>query len=80
MIDFPSHFGYHGNMKRNATPPIDVKKYGGKQVGILNGKIVAAGKDAQEVLGKVRKKFPATSWRDVLLVSVPKGITVVYRI
>ena len=67
-------------MKRSSTPTIDVKKYGGKQVGILNGKIVAAGKDGHEVLSKIRKKFPAVSWREVLLVSVPKGITVVYRV
>ncbi len=67
-------------MKKNSIPTIDVKKYGGKQVGIMNGKIVAAGKDAPDVLGKIRKKYPAVSWREVLLVSVPKGITVVYRI
>ena len=65
-------------MKRNSTPIIDVKKYGGKQVGILNGKVVAAGKDAQDVLSKVRKKFSSTSWRDVLIFSVPKSIWVIY--
>lgn len=61
-------------MKQNPTPIIDVKKYGGKQVGILNGKIIAAGKDAREVLSKVKKKFPSVSWREVLLVTVPRGL------
>ncbi|MDP2669322.1 MAG: DUF5678 domain-containing protein [bacterium] len=62
------------------TPIINIKKYGGKQVAIVNGKIIASGSDTKTVLGQARKKLPRATWRDILLVSVPKGLTVVYLI
>ena len=65
---------------KSTTPIINVKKYGGKQVAIVRGKIVASGTDTTEVLEKARRKFPHATWRDILLVSVPKGLTVVYRL
>ena len=65
-------------MKQFTAPIIDVKKYGGKQVAIVKGKIVASGTDTQELLKIVKKKMPHLTWRDILLVSVPRGITVVY--
>ncbi|MBI2122102.1 MAG: hypothetical protein HYT98_03190 [Candidatus Sungbacteria bacterium] len=58
-------------MKRFTTPIIDVKKYGGKQVAIVKGKIVASGITTREVLENARKKLPHATWRDILLVSVP---------
>jgi len=64
-------------MKRFNTPIIDVKKYGGKQVAIVKGKIVASGDNAREVLVKARKKLPTATWRDILLVTVPKSLYVV---
>lgn len=67
-------------MKRFSTPIIDVKKYGGKQVAIVKGKIVASGSTTMEVLGRAKKQVPRATWRDILLVSVPRGLTVVYRI
>lgn len=67
-------------MKKLATPIIDVKKYGGKQVAIVKGKIVAAGADTRETLEQVKRRLPHAAWRDILLVSVPKGLTVVYRL
>lgn len=67
-------------MKRFVTPIIDVKKYGGKQVAIVNGKIVASGRNTQEVLEKARRRAPKATWRDILLVSVPRGVTVVYHL
>lgn len=67
-------------MKRFSTPIIDVKKYGGKQVAIVKGKIVASGIDTEDVLEQAKRKFPRMTWRDILLVSVPPGLTVVYRV
>lgn len=67
-------------MKKFIAPIIDVKKYGGKQVAIVNGKIVASGDTAKEVLEKAQRKFPKATWRDVLIVAVPEGITVVYHL
>jgi len=67
-------------MEKSKIPIIDIKKYGGKQVAIIKGKIVASGNTAEEVLKKIRKKIPLTKWQDIILVSVPKGLTVVYRL
>ncbi len=47
---------------------------------IVKGKIVAAGENTSEVLKKTKQKFPKASWEDILLVSVPKGLTVIYRL
>lgn len=66
-------------IKKQKTPIIDVKKYGGKQVAIVNGRIIASGEKTKDVLDKAMRVVPGTSWHDVLLVSVPKGVTVVYR-
>lgn len=59
-------------------PVLDVKKYGGRQVAIVDGKIVASGKDTKEVIDLAKKNSPKSTWRDILLVSVPKGLTVVF--
>ena len=67
-------------MAKFTIPVIDIKKYGGRQVAIAKGKIVADGLDTRAVLAKAKKRVPRATWRDILLVSVPKGLTVVYRI
>ncbi len=67
-------------IKKMKIPIIDIKKYGGKQVAIVKGKIVASGVTTQEVLEKAKKKLPFVTWRDILLVSVPEGLTVVYPV
>lgn len=67
-------------MKRAKLPVIDIKKYGGKQVAIVKGKIVASGVTTKEAVEKAKKKYPQANWQDILLVSVPKGLTVVYFI
>ena len=66
-------------MEKPKIPIIDVKKYGGKQVAVINGKIVASGKNTQEVLKRAQSKFPKATWADILLITVPKGLTVVYN-
>lgn len=67
-------------MKTIKIPIIDVKKYGGKQVAIIKGKIVADGIKTKDVLEKARRKVPRAVWQDILLINVPKGLTVVYKI
>jgi hypothetical protein len=39
-------------MKEAKIPIIDIKKYGGKQVAIAKGKIIASGNTTEEVLKK----------------------------
>lgn len=67
-------------MKKPSIPTIDIKKYGGKQVAISKGKIIASGIDTREVLKKAKLRLPHAIWQDILLVSVPKGLTVVYHL
>ncbi len=64
-------------MQKN-LPIIDIKKYGGKQVAIFRGRIIASGFTSAEAIKKAKEKFPQATWRDIILVSVPKGLTVVY--
>jgi len=61
-------------------PALDVQKYGGQQVAIVEGEIVASGTDTEELLKEVQSKMPQATWRDILLVSVPEGLTVVYHL
>jgi hypothetical protein len=67
-------------MRTPKLPIIDIKKYGVKQVAVANGKIVAAGKNSVEAFTKAKERLPEKTWRQILLVSVPRGLTVVYRI
>ena len=61
-------------------PILDVRKYGGKQVAIVGGKVVASGKSTRNVLEKAKQQMPKATWRDILIVGVPRGVTVVWRI
>ncbi|MBI2454285.1 MAG: hypothetical protein HYV54_01805 [Parcubacteria group bacterium] len=67
-------------MNKTKLPIIDIKKYGGKQVAVVKGKIVADGVTTTEVIEKARRKIPKARWAEILLVSVPKSLTVVYLI
>lgn len=57
-------------------PVIDVETYGGKQVAIVNGKIVASGIDTEQVLEAAKKQIPGITWQDIVLVNVPKSLFV----
>jgi Family of unknown function (DUF5678) len=65
-------------MKTSSLPIIDIKKYGGKRVGVVHGKIVAVGTDTQEIIAEATRKFPGITWRDVILISVPESLDIVY--
>lgn len=59
-------------------PTIDVKKYGGKQVAIVDGRIIATGFSLKEVIEKARKKVPARPLNEIKIFSVPKSLSVIY--
>jgi hypothetical protein len=65
-------------MKTSLLPIIDIKKYGGKRVAVVHGKIVAAGTNTQEIITEATSKVPGITWRDVILISVPESLNVVY--
>lgn len=64
--------------KLSKMPIIDIKKYGGKQVAILNGRIVASGKTLPEITGQLKEKFSSKSIGQVHIFSVPKTLAVIY--
>jgi len=63
-------------MKKQASfPVIDVKKYGGKQVAVVGGRIVASGRTLQEVLLRARRKAPSKPLHEIKIFSVPKTLS-----
>ena len=64
-------------MKRN-IPTIDIKKYGGKEIAILNGKVIAAGKSLPEVIRYLKKRKQSQVLREVTFLRVPESLTVIY--
>ncbi|OGZ56475.1 MAG: hypothetical protein A3H64_00980 [Candidatus Ryanbacteria bacterium RIFCSPLOWO2_02_FULL_45_11c] len=61
-------------------PTIDIKKYGGKEIAILNGTVVAVGKSLPDVIQKLKKIKPNQALREVLFLTVPKSLTVIYHV
>lgn len=55
---------------------IDVKKYGGKQVAIVDGVIIATGHTLKEVIKKAQKKAPLRPLHEIRIFSVPKTLSV----
>lgn len=67
------------NMKLK-IPTIDIKKYGGKEIAILNGKVVVAGKSLPDVIKILKKRMPSQPLRDVTFLRVPESLTVIYHV
>lgn len=59
------------------TPIIDIKKYGGKQVAIVNGKIIASGRTLEEVIKYARKREPLKPLNEIRIFSVPKTLLII---
>jgi len=67
-------------MKRYTAPIIDIKKYGGKQVALFRGRVIASGKDSKEVLERALRRLPKKNRNEVWLFTVPTSLTVIYLI
>lgn len=67
-------------MEKITIPVIDIKKYGGKQVAIVNNKIVASGKTLEEVMKRVKKRLPSKPLNEIQIFSVPKTLSVIYYV
>ena len=61
-----------------ALPIIDIKKYGGKQIAIAEGKIIAEGKTLSGVLAKAKRRLPHTPLVEIRIFSVPKTLMAIY--
>ncbi|MDO8728826.1 MAG: DUF5678 domain-containing protein [bacterium] len=67
-------------MKHVKVPIIDVKKYGGKQVAIVNGKIIASGHTLAEVVALARKQVPKKPLNEISIFLVPPTLSVIYYV
>lgn len=65
-------------MRSSKIPTIDIQKYGGKQVAIFDGRIVAVGRTLQEVINRAKRRIPSKPLQEISIVSVPKSLTVIY--
>lgn len=64
-------------MKRALKLPIiDVKRYGGRQVAIVGGKVIASGRTLDEVIQQARKRAPGRPLHEIKIFSVPKTLAV----
>ena len=61
-------------------PTIDIKEYGGKQVAIVDGRIVANGETSKSVIDKARKVFPKKPLHEIAILAVPKSLYVIYHV
>ena len=70
----------YAHMKNVKTPSIDIKKYGGQQVAIVNGRIIASGRTLQEVIERAKKLVPSKPLHEIRIFSVPKTLSVIYHV
>lgn len=64
--------------RRNKIPLLDVKKYGGRQVAIVEGKVIAVGDTLEEVVYRARRSAPERPLEEIKIFSVPKTLSVIY--
>lgn len=67
-------------MKKSNLPVVDVKKYGGRQVAIVDGKVVASGRTLSEVIKKAKSVFSSKPLHEIKVFSVPKSLSVIYLV
>ncbi|MDP2669396.1 MAG: DUF5678 domain-containing protein [bacterium] len=65
---------------KSKFPIIDVKKYGGKQVAIVDGCVVAVGNTLEEVLMRAKKAVPRKPLNEIRIFFVPKTLSVIYYV
>lgn len=74
-MEYMSHL-----LKKEKIPLINWPKLRGKEIAIVEGKVVAQGDSSKEVFDKAKKLFPKKSSRDITLLSVPKERVSVYTV
>ncbi len=59
-------------------PLINIRKYGGKQVAIVEGRVIASGRTLEEVIRRARMRAPLRPLHEISIFSVPKTLAVIY--
>lgn len=67
-------------MKKLQIPTIDIRRYGGQQVAIVDGKIIATGATLGAVIAKARKQVPKRPLHEIKVISVPRSLAVIYHV
>ncbi|MBU1014842.1 hypothetical protein KKI17_00145 [Patescibacteria group bacterium] len=62
------------------APTIDIEKYGGRQVAIVHGRVVASGGTLKEVIALAKKEMPSIPLREIKVFSVPKSSAMIYYV
>ena len=65
-------------MNHESLPSVDIEKYGGKQVALVDGEVVAHGENLEEVICKVQQVLPERPLHDVEFLIVPRSLSVIY--
>lgn len=60
-------------------PTIAVKKYGGKQVALVKGRIVASGETTIGVIERAKRRIPKKYHGEIWIFAVPRGLPVIYH-
>ncbi|MBI2551840.1 hypothetical protein HYW17_00875 [Candidatus Uhrbacteria bacterium] len=67
-------------MNLDVMPTIDIRKYGGKQVAIVAGEIIATGDTLDEVIKEARTLAPKIPLAEIKIFSVPSTLSVIYYV
>jgi hypothetical protein len=67
-------------IQKKDIPLIDFSKFRGKEVALVEGKIVAEGKTSKEAFEKAKRIFPKKLSKEIILLFVPKEEIFVYFI
>jgi len=65
-------------IQKSKIPVVNFSKFRGKELAIVDGKVVAEGKSSKEVLEKAKRLFPEKSTKDIVLLFVPKEKIFIY--
>ncbi|PIU14733.1 hypothetical protein COT20_02530 [bacterium (Candidatus Gribaldobacteria) CG08_land_8_20_14_0_20_39_15] len=57
---------------------INFTKFKGKEIAIVQGKIVASGNSSKAVFAMAKKQFPQLETKDITLLSVPREKVAIY--
>lgn len=59
-------------------PVVDWGKYRGKQIAVVNGKVIASGYRATQVFQQAKDKYPDKTGEEIILGTVPRHRIVAY--
>ena len=62
------------------TPIIGIKTYGGQQVALVDGRVVASGRTLEEVIKKASELYPSMPLHEIKVFAVPVTFHTIYDV